>query len=331
MRRPESFSAWARRIVNFDRSALAQAITLVESSRDEDLDLASMLLQHLPETERPAFRLGVTGAPGAGKSTIIESIGSELCDANRRVAVLAVDPSSSISGGSILGDKTRMHKLSQRSEAFIRATPSASIPGGIALATAPVIRLCEAAGYDFIIIETVGAGQGELSIADVADAILVLIDPCSGDGIQAIKKGLLELASFVAITKADGDSRALAEATYDDFERSLPRRECQLPGHLTELLLSSSINRSLFKELIDRILKFEAEILPLLPSKRLDQSKHTFLAALRHVTVEWSLNHPQTKPDAENYSDSGSSSTHPIAAAKASLAAKLGSEKNSEN
>jgi LAO/AO transport system kinase len=191
-----------------NRRALAKAITLVESTRAEDREAAQKLLEAaLPHTGR-SMRIGISGVPGVGKSTFIEALGMYLIERGHRVAVLAVDPSSTVHGGSILGDKTRMELLSQRTEAFIRPSPSSGSLGGVAEHTREALLLCEAAGYDIIIVETVGVGQSETAVAGMTDAFVLLQLPNAGDELQAIKKGIMELADLVVFNKADIDPTA---------------------------------------------------------------------------------------------------------------------------
>jgi LAO/AO transport system kinase len=205
----------ATRVREGDRSALARAITLVESRKREHRGEAQELLRTLLPATGKALRIGVTGVPGVGKSTTIDALGTYLTDKGHRVAVLAVDPSSVRSGGSILGDKTRMPRLAADENAFIRPSPSAGTLGGVASRTRETMLLCEAAGYDVVIVETVGAGQSEIAVAEMTDTFLVLMLPGAGDELQGIKKGLLELADLVGVNKADGDNipRAKAAAT----------------------------------------------------------------------------------------------------------------------
>ena len=195
-----------------ERRALAKAITLVESTRADHQARAQELLNALLPHSGNAIRLGISGSPGAGKSTFIEALGMWLIARGHKVAVLAVDPSSSVSGGSILGDKTRMERLSMRTEAFIRPSPSAGSLGGVAEKTREAMLLCEAAGFDVVIIETVGVGQSETTVAGMVDAFCLLQLPNAGDDLQAIKKGIVELADIVVINKADIDPRATAAA-----------------------------------------------------------------------------------------------------------------------
>ncbi|MEW6072664.1 MAG: methylmalonyl Co-A mutase-associated GTPase MeaB [Planctomycetota bacterium] len=197
-------------VTAYDRAVLAQAITLVESIRPEDEVLAQELLDRLLPRAGGAWRVGVSGAPGVGKSTFIEALGKRLVERGERVAVLAVDPSSTISGGSILGDKSRMVELSRAEGAFIRPSPTAETLGGVARRTRETIRVCEAAGCGVVLVETVGVGQSETLVAGMVDVFLVLVLPGAGDELQGIKKGILELADVVAVNKADGPQLAAA-------------------------------------------------------------------------------------------------------------------------
>ena len=194
------------------RRAIAKAITLLESRRADHRDRADALLTALPVPARPSFRLGVSGVPGVGKSTFIETLGLRLIGEGLRVAVLAVDPSSSVSGGSILGDKTRMERLSVDPAAFVRPSPSGGTLGGVATATREAMRVVEAAGYDVVVVETVGVGQSEAAVAGMTDMFLLLQLPNAGDDLQAIKKGVMELADLVVVNKVDLDANAAARA-----------------------------------------------------------------------------------------------------------------------
>jgi LAO/AO transport system kinase len=194
-----------------NRRALAKAITLVESTLESHRERAQQMLEQLLPHSGQSIRIGITGVPGVGKSTFIEAFGLHLIGQGRRVAVLAVDPSSPLAGGSILGDKTRMEELSRREEAFIRPSPAAGALGGVAQKTRETMLLCEAAGYDVILVETVGVGQSEYQVAGMVDFFLVLMLPGAGDELQGIKKGILELADALVINKADGESAHLAE------------------------------------------------------------------------------------------------------------------------
>ena len=204
-----------------DRRALARAITLAESTKSADRAEAEDLLTRLLPHTGHAMRIGISGAPGAGKSTFIEAFGRHLTGLGLKVAVLAVDPSSRRSGGSILGDKTRMEKLARDPNAFIRPSPAGATLGGVARRTREVMLLTEAAGFDVVIVETVGVGQSETAIADMADLFVLLVSPGGGDDLQGIKRGVMELADFVVVTKADGDLVAAAKRAEADYHAAL--------------------------------------------------------------------------------------------------------------
>ena len=204
-----------------ERRALAKAITLAESSLDEHREQAESILEQALPHSGNSIRIGITGVPGVGKSTFIEAFGLHLIGKGHRVAVLAVDPSSPIAGGSILGDKTRMEELSRKEEAFIRPSPSGGALGGVAQKTRETMLLCEAAGYDVILVETVGVGQSEYQVAGMVDFFMVLMLPGGGDELQGIKKGIMELADALVINKADGDSEQLATMTQRQYTSAM--------------------------------------------------------------------------------------------------------------
>ncbi len=218
---PTAVAAAARAIRSGDRRAMARTITRLESTRETDRADAGAVLEALIADSGNAIRVGITGPPGVGKSTFIEALGLHLVDAGKRVAVLAVDPSSPVTGGSILGDKTRMERLSVRPEAFIRPSPSGGSLGGVAHRTREVMLLCEAAGYDVVLIETVGIGQSEVAVASMVDFFLVLLLPSGGDELQGIKKGVVELADALVVNKADGAMLPAAERTRVDYASAL--------------------------------------------------------------------------------------------------------------
>ena len=211
----------ARAIRGGDRRVMARAITKLESTRDADHAEGQAILESLIADSGDAIRVGITGPPGVGKSSFIEALGLLLVEQGKRVAVLAVDPSSPVTGGSILGDKTRMDRLSVRPEAFIRPSPSGGSLGGVAHRTREVMLLCEAAGYDIVLIETVGIGQSEVAVASMVDFFLVLLLPSGGDELQGIKKGVVELADALVVNKADGEMLAAAERTRADYASAL--------------------------------------------------------------------------------------------------------------
>ncbi|MEM7059558.1 MAG: methylmalonyl Co-A mutase-associated GTPase MeaB [Pseudomonadota bacterium] len=203
------------------RRALARAITLVESTRDDHRSQARGLLERLASPNSVARRIGLSGTPGVGKSTFIETMGLKLVEAGHKVAVLAVDPSSTRSGGSILGDKTRMEQLSRHPGAFIRPSPSGGTLGGVARRTRETIRLVEAAGYDTVLVETVGVGQSETMVAEMTDIFVLLLAPAGGDELQGVKRGIMEIADLIVVNKADGALKPVAEATRADYAGAL--------------------------------------------------------------------------------------------------------------
>jgi LAO/AO transport system kinase len=211
----------AERVLEGDRRALARAITLIESRRAEHQEQAQELLAQLLPHTGTAIRLGISGTPGAGKSTLIEALGRRVIEEGRKVAVLAVDPSSQRSGGSILGDKTRMQTLAQAPEAFIRPSPTGGSLGGVARRTREAALVCEAAGYGVIVIETVGVGQSETAVAGMVDCFALLLAPGGGDELQGIKRGIIELADLVLINKADGDLEPAARRAQADYQAAL--------------------------------------------------------------------------------------------------------------
>jgi LAO/AO transport system kinase len=204
-----------------DRTVLSRAITLIESKRADHRGAAAALTQTLLRATGKAVRVGITGSPGVGKSALIDSLGSMLTSRGKKVAVLAVDPSSRRTGGSILADKTRMARLANDANAFIRPSPSSGTLGGVAAKTRETMLLCEAAGYDVVLVETVGIGQSEIAVADMTDFFLVLVLPGAGDELQALKKGVIELADMIAINKADGDNLARAKAAAAEYKAAL--------------------------------------------------------------------------------------------------------------
>jgi LAO/AO transport system kinase len=211
----------ARGIRAGDRAVLSRAITLIESKRADHRRSAAALMQALVGTTGKAVRVGITGAPGVGKSTTIDALGTMLTKQGRKVAVLAVDPSSRRTGGSILADKTRMARLANDANAFIRPSPASGTLGGVAARTRETMLLCEAAGYDVVLVETIGVGQSEIAVADMTDFFLLLMLPGAGDELQGLKKGVVELADMIAVNKADGDNVPRAKAAAAEYRAAL--------------------------------------------------------------------------------------------------------------
>ncbi|MFP3382403.1 methylmalonyl Co-A mutase-associated GTPase MeaB [Tritonibacter sp. SIMBA_163] len=231
------------RILNADRRALARAITLVESARADHRAQADELLSSLTKSGRQALRIGMSGTPGVGKSTFIETFGMMLVGKGLRVAVLAVDPSSARSGGSILGDKTRMERLSREPAAFIRPSPSQTHLGGVARRTRDAVALCEAAGYDVVLIETVGVGQSETVVSELSDLFMLLLAPAGGDELQGVKRGIMEIADMILVNKADGDLKSTATRTCADYAGALRllRKRPQDPDGFPKALTVSAV------------------------------------------------------------------------------------------
>ncbi|WP_270727412.1 methylmalonyl Co-A mutase-associated GTPase MeaB [Shimia sp. Alg240-R146] len=231
------------RILNQERRALARAITLVESAREDHRAQAADLIDSLRGSGRQALRIGLSGTPGVGKSTFIESFGMMLTAQGLRVAVLAVDPSSARSGGSILGDKTRMERLSRDKNAFIRPSPSQTHLGGVARRTREAVALCEAAGFDVVLIETVGVGQSETVVAEMSDLFLLLLAPAGGDELQGVKRGIMEMADLILVNKADGDLKSAAMRTCADYSGALRllRKRPQDPEEFPKAMTVSAL------------------------------------------------------------------------------------------
>ena len=247
-------------ILDGDRMMLARAITLVESKRRDHRKSARALLDRLAGKTGRAIRVGITGVPGVGKSTAIEALGNRLTSAGHRVAVLTVDPSSSRTGGSILGDKTRMHTLAANPNAFIRPSPAAGTLGGVAARTRENMLLCEAAGFDVILVETVGIGQSETSVADMVDFFLVLMLPGAGDDLQGLKKGVLEIADMIAVNKADGEGRMAAERAAADYRSALHILSPRSPTWSPPVLTFSGLEDTGVDALWDQVLLYQSRM-----------------------------------------------------------------------
>ena len=233
------------KILKQDRRALARAITLVESGRADHRVQAAELLEALRSASKQSLRIGLSGTPGVGKSTFIESFGMMLTALGLRVAVLAVDPSSARSGGSILGDKTRMELLSRDPNAFIRPSPSQTHLGGVARRTREAVALCEAAGFDVVLIETVGVGQSETVVAEMSDLFLLLLAPAGGDELQGVKRGIMEMADIILVNKADGDLKPTAMRTCADYAGALRllRKRPQDPQGFPKAMTVSAVEK----------------------------------------------------------------------------------------
>ena len=249
-------------VLDGDRTILSRAITLIESSASAQEASAQEVLQQLIPHTGKAKRIGITGAPGVGKSTFIEAFGTYLVQHDRTVAVLAIDPSSIRSGGSILGDKTRMEQLVNEPNAFIRPSPSGDSLGGVARRTRETMLLCEAAGFDTVLVESVGVGQAEVALRSMVDFFMLLLLPGSGDELQGIKKGIVEMADAVVINKADGDNFLRAQQARSEQDAALHYLQPATPGWKTQATLASALTGLGIPEIWDRIGTFYRELEP---------------------------------------------------------------------
>jgi LAO/AO transport system kinase len=238
-----------------ERATLARAITLIESKRADHRKSAHLLVQELLPATGKAVRLGITGAPGAGKSTTIDALGTYLTGQGHRVAVLAVDPSSTRTGGSILGDKTRMARLAVDPHAFVRPSPTSGTLGGVAAKTRETMLVCEAAGYDVVLVETVGVGQSETAVADMTDFFLVLMVAGAGDELQGLKKGIVELADMIAVNKADGDNIARAKLAAADYRAALNILVPRSPSWAPPVVIYSALTGDGVAELWGKVIE----------------------------------------------------------------------------
>jgi LAO/AO transport system kinase len=257
-----------------DRRALARAITRVESTKPDHQDEAQALLAELLPHTGKATRIGISGSPGVGKSTFIEAFGLHLVKEGHRVAVLAVDPSSPRSGGSILGDKTRMEELARNPNAYIRPSPTAGTLGGVARRTREAGLVCEAAGFDVVLVETVGVGQSETAVADMVDVFLLILPPAGGDELQGLKKGIVELAHIVVVNKADGDLEAAASRAISEYQAALHLLRPAAQGWTPPILKVSALQRKGMDAVWGAIERFKAALGPArLKANRAAQAK----------------------------------------------------------
>ena len=257
LRKKLTVDEYVKGVESGDRMILAKAITLIESNAPRDFDKAQRVLQALLPRTGKALRIGITGVPGAGKSTFIEAFGTILCQQGFKVAVLAVDPTSSITGGSILGDKTRMQTLSREPNCFIRPSPSGGTLGGVARKSRETMLLCEAAGCDVILVETVGVGQSETTVRDMVDFFMLVVLTGAGDELQGIKKGIMELADAIVVNKADGDNLTNAQVTCGEYERMVEFVRPATEGWKTHAYCCSALKKTGLLELWAVMRKFE--------------------------------------------------------------------------
>lgn len=257
LRKKMSVEEYVEGVKKEDRMILAKAITLIESNAPRDFDKAQRVLQALLPRTGHSLRIGITGVPGAGKSTFIEAFGQLLCRQGYKVAVLAVDPTSSITGGSILGDKTRMQKLSREPNCFIRPSPSGGTLGGVARKSRETMMLCEAAGCDVILVETVGVGQSETTVRSMVDFFMLVVLTGAGDDLQGIKKGIMELADAIVVNKADGDNLERAKVTQGEYERMVEFIRPATEGWKTHAYRCSALKKTGLLELWAVMREFE--------------------------------------------------------------------------
>jgi LAO/AO transport system kinase len=317
-------SELARQVIDGDRRALARAITLVESTRaDHRADAEALLAEVLPHSGG-AVRVGISGAPGAGKSTFIEALGTHLVGRDHRVAVLAVDPSSTRSGGSILGDKTRMEQLTRSPNAFVRPSPTGGTLGGVARRTREAMLLCEAAGFDVILVETVGVGQSEVKVAAMVDLFLVLVAPGGGDELQGLKRGIMELADLVVVNKADGDLAAVAAHTAADYAAALHLVRPRIAGWTPRVLTCSALTGTGIPEVWDAVAEFRDAVAGELPAIRAAQNREWMWSEVTDSLLDALTADAGTAALARRLeAEVAAGTTTPAAAARAVVAAHL--------
>ncbi len=277
MRAPTDIAVIVDGVLSCDRAKLAQAITLVESRAAKHRPLARELMQEILPHSGGSIRVGLTGTPGAGKSTFIEALGLYLCGLGKKVAVLAVDPSSSVSGGSILGDKTRMEELCREPNAYSRPSPSAGSLGGVAARTREAMLICEAAGYDVVLVETVGVGQSETAVRTMTDFFLLLQIAGGGDELQGIKKGVIELADAIVVNKADGDNKVRARQARAEFARILQVLHPFTPGWKPKALTCSALKKKGMEAIWEMITGFRTDL----------QESGVFEQRRREQNIDW--------------------------------------------
>jgi LAO/AO transport system kinase len=316
----------AEAVAGGDRRALAQAITLVESTRAEDRPAADALLEKLLPRTGKSIRIGISGAPGVGKSTFIQAFGLHVLEQGHRLAVLAVDPSSRIGGGSILGDKTRMADLAADQRAFIRPSPAGITLGGVARRSREALLLCEAAGHDVVLVETVGVGQSETAVADMTDMFVLLLQPGGGDELQGIKRGIVELADLLLVNKADGEMLEAAGRTAAEYQHALRLLRPATSGWQPEVMRCSALTEAGIPEAWQKVEAFRKAVgKKAIAERRARQARAWLKAELADSLMEALAHHPDLAkqlPALEAKVAAGSAT--PGAAARAILGGFLG-------
>jgi LAO/AO transport system kinase len=327
---PREPSDLAAGVLAGDRRALAQAITLIESTRPDHRAEAEALLARLLPATGTSIRIGISGPPGVGKSTFIESFGRHVIGEGHRIAVLAIDPSSKVSGGSILGDKTRMAELARADAAFIRPSPAGGTLGGVARRTREALLACEAAGYDVTVVETVGVGQSETAVADMTDLFVLLLHPGGGDALQGIKRGIVELADLLVVNKADGDMEDAAGRTAVEYQNALRLLRSPHPEWAPEVLQCSGLTGKGIPEIWAEIGRYRAAVerAGTLAERRASQARAWLWSELSESLVAALKAHPGVAGRlAAAEAEVMAGKVTPTAAAQGLLGAFLGREK----
>ncbi|MDN5273125.1 methylmalonyl Co-A mutase-associated GTPase MeaB [Chloroflexus sp. MS-CIW-1] len=325
-RRQLTVEEYVAGVRNGDRTILARAITLIESNAPAHIAQAQEVLRALLPFTGHSLRVGITGVPGVGKSTFIEALGTMLCERGHRVAVLAIDPSSSISRGSILGDKTRMERLARHPNAYIRPSPSGGSLGGVARKTRETLLLCEAAGFDIILVETVGVGQSETAVRGMVDFFLLLMLAGAGDELQGIKKGVIELADALLITKADGDNRQRALAAQAEYRHALRYLTPATPGWKPPVRTCSALTGAGITEIWQEIERFRDELTAsgVFANRRREQARDWLYTLIDEQLRTLFFAHPVVRERLPTLEQAVVEGTLPVVSAVQQLIAALG-------